>query len=174
MGQGFVALAAARAAAAGAPLDVVAAEAERVSRRVRLLVTLDTLEYLARASRIPQIAAVFGGMLAIKPLFVLGAGDVQVLERVRTRKRSIARLLDHLRAMVPSGARLHAAVQHASAEAEARDLERVIRERFTCAELYTTEFTPVMGGYCGPGLLGVAFYYDERDEYDEYDEAADE
>jgi hypothetical protein len=25
-------------------------------------------------------------------------------------------------------------------------------------ELFTTEFTPVMGGYCGPGLLGAAFY----------------
>jgi len=160
MGQGFVALAAARAAAAGAPLDAVAAEATRVSRRIRLLVTLDTLDYLARASRIPQVAAIVGGMLSIKPIFVLGGGDVQVLERVRARKRSIRRLLERLRAMVPAGARLHAAVQHADAEAEARALEQVIREQFDCAELYTTEFTPVMGGYCGPGLLGVAFYAD--------------
>ncbi|HET9112199.1 MAG TPA: DegV family protein [Ktedonobacterales bacterium] len=162
MGQGFVALAAARAAARGASLDETAAEAERVSQRVRLLVTLDTLDYLAQASRIPQVASVIGGMLSIKPLFVLGGGDVRVLERVRTRKRSIRRLLDHLRAMVPEGARLHAAVQHASAADEARDLEATIRERFPCEELYTTAFTPVMGGYCGPGLLGVAFYYDER------------
>ncbi|HZC07587.1 MAG TPA: DegV family protein [Ktedonobacterales bacterium] len=161
MGQGFVALAAARAAVAGASLDEVAAEAERVSQRVRLLVTLDTLDYLAQASRIPQVAAIVGGMLSIKPLFMLSGGDVQVLERVRARKRSIRRLLDHLRAMVPPGARLHAAVQHADAAAEAHDLEDTIREQFTCAELYTTEFTPVMGGYCGPGLLGVAFYYDD-------------
>lgn len=161
MGQGFVALAAARAAARGASLDAVAAEAERVSQRVRLLVTLDTLDYLAQTSRIPQVAAVIGGMLSIKPLFMLGGGDVRVLERVRARKRSIRRLLDHLRTMVPSGARLHAAVQHASAEDEARDLERDIGEQFPCEELYTTAFTPVMGGYCGPGLLGVAFYYDD-------------
>ncbi|HEY7849936.1 MAG TPA: DegV family protein [Ktedonobacterales bacterium] len=164
MGQGFVALAAARAATAGAPLTAVAAEATRVSRRVRLLVTLDTLDYLARASRIPQVAAIVGGMLSIKPLFVLGGGEVQALERVRSRKRSIQRLLERLRDMVPSGARLHAAVQHAAAEAEARALEQTIRERFTCVELYTTEFTPVMGGYCGPGLLGVAFYTEQPGE----------
>ena len=166
MGQGFVALAAARLAATGAPLAVVAAEAERVSHRVRLLVTLDTLDYLARASRIPQIAAVFGGMLAIKPIFMLADGEVQVLERVRARRRSIARLLDHLRARVPSGARLHIAVQHADAEAEARTLEQAIRAEYDCAEIYTTEFTPVMGGYCGPGLLGVAFYCDDPADQD--------
>ncbi len=161
MGQGFVALAAARAAERGASLDEAAAEAERVSRRVRLLVTLDTLDYLAQTSRIPQVAAVIGGMLSIKPIFMLSGGDVQILERVRARKRSIRRLLDHLRAIVPEGAQLHAAVQHASAEEEARDLEATIREQFSCEELYTTAFTPVMGGYCGPGLLGVAFYFDD-------------
>ncbi len=160
MGQGFVALAAARLAESGASFDEVAAEAERVASRVRLVVALDTLDYLARASRIPQVAAVVGGMLAIKPLFVMGGGAIQTLGRVRTRRRSIERLREYIRDAVPPGARLHAAVQHASAGEEARDLARTIRDAFACEELYTTEFTPVMGGYCGPGLLGVAFYHE--------------
>lgn len=163
MGQGFVALAAARRAATGATLETVAAEAERIASRTRLVVALDTLDYLARSSRIPQVAAIIGGMLSIRPVFAMSAGGLRVLGRPRTRGRSIAQLLGYLGACVPPGARLHAAVQHASAEREAAALEQTLRERYDCAELYTTEFTPVMGGYCGPGLLGVAFYHELDD-----------
>jgi DegV family protein with EDD domain len=160
MGQGFVALAAARLAATGAPLEAVAAEAERIASHTQLVVALDTLDYLARSSRIPQVAAIIGGMLSIRPVFTMSADGVRVLGRPRTRARSIAQIIDYLGTSIPPGVRLHAAVQHASAEREAAALEQTLRERYDCAELYTTEFTPVMGGYCGPGLLGVAFYHD--------------
>ncbi|MGH2343704.1 MAG: DegV family protein, partial [Chloroflexota bacterium] len=96
MGQGFVALAAARAAAAGEPLAAVTAAAMGVRNAVRLLVTLDTLEYLARASRIPQIASVLGGILAIKPVFELSGGEARPLARVRTRRRAIGDLRDRI------------------------------------------------------------------------------
>ena len=161
MGQGFVALAAARLAATGAPLGAVVAEAQQVASRAQLVVALDTLDYLARSSRIPQVAAIIGGMLSIRPVFAMGASGLHVLARPRTRSRSIARVLEQVRAAVPVGARLHAAVQHACAEREAAEMEQAIRQSYDCAELYTTEFTPVMGGYCGPGLLGVAFYHDD-------------
>ena len=164
MGQGFVALAAARAARAGQSFEEVVAAAERVSQRVRLVVTLDTLEYLARASRIPQVAALLGGILAIKPIILIAEGDVHPLARVRGRRRSLDQLVEHVRQLAPpGGARLHAAVQHARAEEEAAWLEARIRAAFDCVEVYTTEFTPVMGGYCGPGLLGVAFYSEDAD-----------
>jgi DegV family protein with EDD domain len=146
MGQGFVALAAARAAQDGGTLDDVVAAADRVRWRVRMIVTLDTLEYLARTSRIPQVAAFVGGLLSIKPVVELSGGDIHLLARVRTRRRSI------------EDARVHVAVQHASAPEEAAALEDRVRRAFNCVELFTTEFTPVMGGYCGPGLLGAAFY----------------
>lgn len=158
MGQGFVALAAARAAASGATLDEVVRAATEVSMRVKMIVTLDTLDYLAKASRIPQVAAFLGGVLAIKPIIQISGGDIVPLARVRTRRRSIDALLERMEAMVKPGDRVHVAVQHARAEAEASALEARVRERFDCIEVYTTEFTPVMGGYCGPGLLGLAFY----------------
>ncbi len=160
MAQGFVALAAARAAAEGASLEEVVAQAEAVSRRVTLLVTLDTLEYLARASHLPQVVAFVGGLLAIKPI-VQVSGDIKLVARVRTRRRSLEELFERMRRMVPARARLHAAVQHACAPEEARRLEARIGETFDCVELFTSEFTPVMGSYCGPGLVGVAFYHQE-------------
>ena len=163
MGQGFVALAAARAIEEGRTFAEAVTRAESVSRRVRMLVTLDTLDYLAKASRIPQVAAFLGGVLAIKPIIEIAGGDIHPVARVRTRRRSIETLLELMREAIPRGAGVHAAVQHARAEREAAGIEMMLRDSFDCREVYTTEFTPIMGGYCGPGLLGVAFYC-EADE----------
>ena len=52
----------------------------------------------------------------------------------------------------------HAAIFHADAPGKAEELRRRVAQRFNRAELYVTEFTPVMGAYTWPGLLGVAFY----------------
>lgn len=169
MGQGFVALVAARAARDGRPLSEIVNVAERVSQKMTVLVTLDTLEYLAKTSRIPQVAALIGGVLAIKPLIQIASGDILPLARVRTRRRSIEALFERVRQLVPPGSQVHAAVQHAQADAEAAQLETRIRETFDCAELYSTEFTPVMGGYCGPGLLGIAFYVEDADGQEDRD-----
>jgi fatty acid-binding protein DegV len=59
-----------------------------------------------------------------------------------------------------NGRSLHVAILHADVPAEADDLRKAVAARFDCAELYVTEFTPVMGAHTGPGLLGAAFYAD--------------
>ena len=53
---------------------------------------------------------------------------------------------------------MHAAIAHADVQEEAENLRRTVSERFHCAELLLTEFTPVVGAHTGPGLLGIAFY----------------
>jgi DegV family protein with EDD domain len=160
MGQGFVALEAARAAAAGLDPDAVCARARAVAQRVDLVVVLDTLRYLARASRIPQVAALVGSLVDLKPIIRVVRGEVQPVARVRTRRRSLDQLAEIVERLAPAGAPLHLAVQHARAPAEAAWLLDRLRARRDCVEEYVTEFTPVMGAYCGPGLVGAAFYPD--------------
>ena len=157
MGQGFVTLEAARAAAAGATLDEVVRRVEAVAAKTNLFLTLDTFEYLYRGGRIGAAAALMGMVLQIKPLLYLDDGHVGVLAKPRTRRRAL-RLLVQQMAQRVDGRRLHAAVFHADALPEAEDLSQLLADRFDCVELYVTEFTPVMGAHTGPGLLGVAFY----------------
>ena len=147
------------AAALGSTLEEVVAAAERVSERVRLVVTLDTLEYLARASRIPQVAALLGGMLAIKPMVLHRRGAM--FTRWRGARPAAARIEQLLEQCANWRRRGRAPARRRAARARrgggGAGLEARIRAAFDCVEVYTTEFTPVMGGYCGPGLLGVAF-----------------
>lgn len=157
MGQGFVVLEAARAAAAGAPLDAVVARAEQVAHQVHVLATLDTLEYLHRGGRIGGAAALMGAMLQIKPVVSVAGGVVSPFSKPRTKSRAIRVMVEEMARRVEDRP-LHVSVLHGDAPDEAEVLRQTIDERFNCVELYTTEFTPVMGVHAGAGVLGVAFY----------------
>ena len=157
MGQGFATLEAARAAATGATLDEVVRRVEEVAAKVNLFLTLNTFEYLHRGGRIGGAAALAGTMLQIKPLLYLNDGHVGVMAKPRTRPKAIRLLVQRMAERVGDRP-LHAAVFHADAKAEAEDMRQRLADKFDCAELYVTEFTPVIGAHTGPGLLGVAFY----------------
>jgi DegV family protein with EDD domain len=157
IGQGFVVLEAARTASAGATLDEVQHHVEEVAPRISLLFTLDSLEYLRRGGRIGGAAALAGTLLQIKPVLYLSEGRVEVFSKPRTKHRAIALILRQMEKQV-GGRPIRAAVLHADALREAEELRQSVADRFDCAELLISEFTPVMGAHTGPGLLGVAFY----------------
>jgi len=159
MGQGFVALEAARAAATGASLDAVVARAEEVASKMTVLATIDTLEYLYRGGRIGGAAALLGTMLQIKPILFVADGHVDVFSRPRTKSKALRTIL-HEVAKQADGQPLHAAILHAGVPEEAEALRQEVAAQFNCTELYVTEMTPVMGAHTGPGVLGIVFYSD--------------
>lgn len=158
MAQGFLVREAGRLALAGEGMEEILARLHSLSASISLLVTLDTLEYLVKTSRIPRVGALFGKALQIKPIIFFGNGTVKPLEKPRTRRRSVVRLLDLMDERVQGDFSLHVAVQHAGVPEEAGALRDKVEERFHPEELSINEFSPVMGSYTGPGLLGLAFY----------------
>jgi DegV family protein with EDD domain len=157
IGQGFVVLEAARAAATGAPLEVVVRRAEEISAKIQCLFTLDTFEYLRKSGRMGGAAALLGTLLQIRPVLYLPLGTVEVFARPRTKPRAIQLILQQM-AEQPQDRPMHAGVAHADVRQEAEDLRRTVDERFHPTELLLTEFTPVVGAHTGPGLIGIAFY----------------
>jgi DegV family protein with EDD domain len=157
MGQGFVVLEAARAAAAGSGLETVIGRAKEVASKMHLLATIDTLEYLHRGGRIGGAVALLGTVLQIKPVLYVADGHVDVFARPRTKSKAVQIMLQHMAEQADSRP-LHVAILHADALEEAEALRLTIADRFHCDEMYVTELTPVMGAHTGPGVLGVAFY----------------
>ena len=71
MGEGFVVLEAARAAAEGADLPAVMARAREAMPGVGLVAVIDTLEYLSRSGRVPRVQAWASALLSVKPIIEL-------------------------------------------------------------------------------------------------------
>ena len=158
MAQGFVALAAARAAGAGKDVEEVIEAASSVKSKVNLIFALDSLSYLARTGRINKLAAWAGSFLNVKPIVSLSQGKAHPLALVRSKSQSTKSLVKLMHNNINSAEPLHVAVMEVERPQEAEDLSNMIREQFQPAEFYLLQFTPVMQVVAGSGLLGVAFY----------------
>lgn len=158
MAQGFIVLEAARAAGAGESLAQVVRRAEEMIPQVKFFVALDTFRYLQRGGRIGGAAALMGSVLQVKPIISIDRdGMIVGLERPRTKRRALERILDLTEEEVGSRP-VHIAVVHANVPVEAERLKAQAEARFNCMELYVTELTPVLAVHGGPGVVGVSFW----------------
>ena len=90
--EGFVALAAARAAEAGKSLAEVVKAAKEIKDRVAWIAYLDTIRHLYRTGRVPKIAAQAGSLLKIKPILTMSpmtSGLIHFVGAVRNKEGGI-------------------------------------------------------------------------------------
>jgi DegV family protein with EDD domain len=156
-GSGLLVLDALRSAADGHGVDEILARTKALVPRVKVIAFLDTLYYVWKGGRVPMIAHLGTSLLQIKPVFEMYRGEVKTVSKTRTVNRAKAKLIDLMHIDV-GDEKLHAAVLHGDAFGDALELESQIASEFDCAELYISEFSPVMGAHTGPGLLGIAYW----------------
>jgi DegV family protein with EDD domain len=153
MGLGWLVIAAARAAQEGQPLAQIVALVEDMKPRVRLFAALDTLEYLQKGGRVGKTVAALGTLLNIKPLVEVRDSAVLPLERVRTRRRSVQRLIELIAELGPLE---ELAVLHTNAPQEAQRLVEEISFLHPLARILIAEAGVIIGTHAGPNGLGVA------------------
>lgn len=160
-GISLVATAVARLRERGGSFDEGVELAQRMAGTVSILATADTLEYLRRSGRVSRGAAIFGTLLAVKPILEVAHGIVGAIDRARTRDKAAARLRELIAARTPEGARIHACVLHTNDPERAATLGEWVQERYHCVEYFLAEAGPVIGARAGPGVIGLCWYAEE-------------
>jgi len=155
--EGFVVMAAARAASEGKGLVEAIDAAKWVRDRVDLLFVLDTVRHAYRTGRIPRFASQVGSLLEVKPVLGWRDGVARFKGMTRSKDKGIDQIVGLMRNRV-GGKRVHVAVHHTDAAEEGEKLKERIQKEFDCVELWLTEFSPIMGYATGRGALGLAFY----------------
>jgi DegV family protein with EDD domain len=156
MGQGFMALEAAKAAREGQDLAQVVARAEDVRARTDLYAALDTLKYLAMSGRVGHLAAGMASLLGIKPILTLREGKLDMLEKVRTRKKAWHRVIELTRTSTAGRSVEQLAILHVNAEEAAMQFAEQLRSELNMdAEVMYAPFTAGLSVHTGPGMVGV-------------------
>ncbi len=153
---GLMAVTAAEMAADGRSMDEIVARVEQMRRDMKLFFVVDTLEYLQKGGRIGAASAFLGTLLKVKPILTLDEGIVKPLDKVRSKRKAVRRLLDELESHVSPGQPVQVVVMHAQVPDEVRELESEVRRRFNCQRTIFGEVGSVVGVHTGPGVLGAA------------------
>ncbi len=143
-------------AAAGQLASTIAQRLQTMADATHTLFLPDSLEYLHKGGRIGGAAVLFGSILQIKPILTLCAGKVQVVDKVRTRARALARMVEELNKY---GELEYIGVAHGEAPAVAREVYDTVKQRYPDVPVSLTNIGSALGAHLGPGIIGLIFQH---------------
>ncbi|HJW88269.1 MAG TPA: DegV family protein, partial [Dehalococcoidia bacterium] len=153
-GIGFMVLEAARKAEAGWSMADILGYLSGLRKNVHLVFTPATLKYLELSGRVNHFQSFTASLLDIKPLIFLREGGLEPLEKVRTRKKALSRLIEVTAELQKEAKALSLAVIHAHAAEEAEALMAQVREAFPSGETFIVDLTSTLVVHGGPGVVG--------------------
>lgn len=155
--QAFLAREARRMERTGAALPEIIKHLESVRQRISIIFTLDTLEYAYLSGRIGALQSLIAAALQMKPIIVLRDGLLEMSDKVRTRQRSLDKVVQKLCDKL-GGSAINLAVVHAADPQTARALFDQVCSVFQVREGIVTDLAIPVAANLGPGAIGVIAY----------------
>ena len=150
----------------GKSFDEVISWAEENKLKIAHRFTVDDLNYLKRGGRVSNASALVGTMLSIKPvLYVPDGGTLDVVKKCIGRKKALHAILDgvmhDLRKTETAGRDM--LILNADCFPEAEFIRDEVRKAYPdFGEIRISSLGVVIGAHCGPGLLTVFYFCNER------------
>lgn len=158
LGEGLIALEAAKLAAEGRVIEEIIVRCEELCGKMRQHFMVDDLKFLRRGGRISGGAALAGTLLQIKPILQGDEeGKIVVLTKVRGKKAGIEELVRLYDQMVEDKS-APVGISHAGSPADALHVATRLRQLGCTGEILTVCHEPVTGAHVGPGMLAVYFF----------------
>ncbi len=155
-GQGLLVYLCSEQKKAGKTLDEVKAYAEQMRHKICHEFTVDDLGQLKRGGRISSAAAFFGSVLQIKPmLFVNEIGKLAAYDKVRSRRLSLAKLVDMIFAEISDDTSLPIFISHGDCEDDLHLVIDMLKEKLPKRKIITNYIGPVIGAHSGYKTLAI-------------------
>jgi DegV family protein with EDD domain len=157
MAMGFHLLTVGRAIKQGASFPECVALAQKAKEHTGIFFAVDTLEFLHRGGRIGGATRFLGTMLNFKPILELRDGRVEPIERVRTRGKSLNRIVELTVEKIGARTPVRLAALHANAPEDAKLVLQEAAAKLNPIETVFSEVSPVVGVHAGPGVVGLVY-----------------
>ena len=157
MGEGMLAIEAAKMANAGASASEIEAHILSVRKKVNQYVTVHSLDALKRAGRVKGSAAFFGNLMGVKPIIIADAnGDQAAYKKVKGRQKSFEEIVALLKAGMTEPEKQVVYLTHADCAKEEIDgLVALIKQEIPCLDVEVGLIGPIIGASIGPDAVGI-------------------
>jgi hypothetical protein len=159
VGAGLVARRAAEAIEAGKSFGEITALINDTVARVRLLITIPSLEALLRSGRLSRTKSIIARLLKLRPLLTLDArGRVVRNAMVRGAEAGKEKIISLLRRQLGPGGRSDFAIGHVDSYIAAQWFRERIRALFSPqGEVFILDASPALATHTGFGTVAVAY-----------------
>ena len=158
LGQGLFVYLCAQEQKKGKTIDEVKTFAEETKGRVCHWFTVDDLNHLKRGGRINAATALFGTMLAIKPVMhVDNEGRLIPVSKARGRKAALKALAQRLADTATDPADQTVFICHGDCLDDAEYTAEQIRALVPVKDIIINYVGPVIGAHTGPGVISIFF-----------------
>ncbi len=156
--QAYMTLRAAKMAKEGKKVTEIIDELVWLREHHGIYVSVDTLKYLVKNGRLSGAQGFVGSLLKIKPMLHLTRdGRIEPVEKIRTRKKAMQRMLDKF-AAERKEKHLEVFIAHANAHDVLEEVRQGLLERRPeLKEVKDYPLTPVVGAHAGPGTIAVGW-----------------
>jgi DegV family protein with EDD domain len=157
LGLGIIAVQGADMAHKGASLKEIENRMLYMKDRMQYVFGVDTLEYLKKGGRLSPVKATVATVMNIKPILEVSDGEIEMLDKVRGRKRVLGRLLEEVQNRGNDLENQTLGVVHAECPEDAQKMKEMLIERFNPKDVLISRIGCVIGTHAGPGTIAVFF-----------------
>lgn len=159
MGQGTMAIKAAKMRDEGMSIGEIYAWLDLNRHKFNLCATTAELAYLKRSGRIKASSAFFGDIFAVKPIIISDAEGQNVgIRKVKGRKSSLKEIADYTAAHIENPSEQTICIGHAECEADAVTVKEYLKEALGDVKIELNVIGPIVGASVGPGTV-IVYYY---------------
>lgn len=141
----------------GFSIDHILERLRFIRENTHIVLTLDTLDYARMSGRVKAMQAALASLLNVKPIITLADGVLDVTEKVRTRSRSLDRLMEMMVEKV-GDTLVNMAVVHAEDLEIGKRLLEMVEGVFNIKEIIFSELSIGIAANLGPGTVGIIAY----------------
>ncbi len=157
LATGLVVYQAARMAKNGVAKAEIVRFIKNQSPHIEHIFTVDNLESLYRGGRLSRSGAIIGNILNIKPVLHVVDGSIQLLEKVRGKKKAIEKIVEVMEEKCLKVKDQIIGIAHADDLENALNLKAIIQERLGFNRFMVNLIGSVLGAHIGIGGVGLFF-----------------
>ncbi|CAG9622015.1 DegV family protein [Sutcliffiella rhizosphaerae] len=131
---------------------------ENLSNNCELYVLIGSLEQLHRSGRMSGVQKLLGSLLQIKPIIKIEDGKLEVVEKVRTQKKALSKILDFVEVSNSKSPLKELFVLHGTNHDEAKALVETLKGIYSNIPINPYPLSTAIAVHAGVNTIGIAWY----------------